>query len=391
MKTVDIFLLEIFKNDFYQPTVSWQHKDKKILESLGNQLINDLFLTENQANLLIKILKEYRKELEDNTNSLLTFLDEPSWSKEFRQLDIHKNIYISDVNFPEIVVEFNYNKKIKDKLFSLSKVFDGDVYTQKPNFYTVPLTEKNISILVDNFAEYSFNFDKKILEFYNQIIEIKKTNKILFELDQANNNDISKKLELDIGINNLDNNLLLHDRKLKFQYNFSRKLDENSLKNKIAKRVQSDIHINSTSYSFHDLLSSLLDLQRFPVLIIFDPYQPDFSKNLLETIHQSFNHLGLEEKIGIFFRMDNATNKDFNLKIASLSYNCYLDDTIKLVGLSNKQLPKFIVKTGWKPQSLICFSPSFKNSKIYSYCDTVDLKICYTESKPVSGFDYAIM
>ena len=100
--------------------------------------------------------------------------------------------------------------------------------------------------------------------------------------------------------------------------------------------------------------------------------------------------LQLEENIGIYFRMDSI-NKDFNLQIAALRYNSYLDTSTKLVGLSNKQLPKFIVSTSWKPKALVCFSPSFKNSKIYSYCDSVDLKICYTESKPVTGFDYAVM
>ena len=390
MEPVDIFLQDLVKNNFYQPPLIWQHKDKKILESFGHQLKNGIFLTENQANLLIKILNEYRTDLEIASGTLLNFLDSPTWSKEFRLLDVTKNIHISDLNFSEIVIEFSYNKKIKDKLFSLTKAFDGEIQSHKNCIFTVALTEKNICTLIDNFLEYRFVFDDHILNFHKEIVKIKTEKELLIDFTHLSNNRIIDKLEKDIGADNVNNSLLLHDRKLRFQYNFKDTLDNDSLKSKIAKRTDTDIYVDSTVYAFKELLSALTDLQRFPILVIFDPYQPESCKNLLTIIHEAFLDLQLEENIGIYFRMDSI-NKDFNLQIAALRYNSYLDTSTKLVGLSNKQLPKFIVSTSWKPSALVCFSPSFKNSKIYSYCDSVDLKICYTESKPVTGFDYAVM
>jgi len=74
MKTVDSFLQDIIKNNFYQPDILWENKDKKILESLGHQLKNGVFLTENQGNLLLKILTDYRDKLEKSTTSSLLFI-----------------------------------------------------------------------------------------------------------------------------------------------------------------------------------------------------------------------------------------------------------------------------------------------------------------------------
>lgn len=391
MKTVDIFLQELAKNDFYQSEFTWKHKDKKILESLSHQLKNGVFLTENQGNLLIKILNDYRSDLEKNSKEELNFLDNPVWSKEFRLLDVVKNIYIPGNNFSEIFIEFSFNKKIKDKIFNFSKVFDGEITPLKNNIYSVPLTENNIYLLVENFQEHNFIFDEKILKFYKEITEIKSKPEISFDINQSSNTHLLKKLEQELGADKVDDTLLLHDRKLKFQYNFSGNLDDNSLKSQIAKRTGTDIYIDSNTWSFENILLSLRDLNRLPLLIIFDSYDTKFCKNLLETLHQSLKDTKIEEKIGIYFRMDSNDNKEFNLRIAELGYNSYLDSDTTIVGLSNKQLPKFIVKSGWKPSSIVCFNPAFKNSKIYFYCDTVDLKICYADSKPVTGFDYAIM
>lgn len=391
MKPVDIFLQEIIKNNFFQDSVDWKTKDKKILESLGHQLKNNVFFTENQGNLLVKILSSYQLDLEKSYGLSLDFLKDPTWSKEFRSIDVIKRIYISNTSTPEILLEFSYNKRFKDKLFSMSKLIEGDIYNQKNNIYSVPLTEKNVYELVENFKEFNFDFDGKITNFYNEIRKIKADNNISFSLHSIENKNLMKKLVEDIGTDNLDNKILLHDRKLKFQYKLDDILEENTLTNKIAVRNETDIFVNSEIYSFQSLVKALIEIKRLPTLVIFDSYDEKLCTELLNTIHQSFLDTDLEDKVGIYFRLENSTGKEFNSRIAELGYNHYLDSSVNLVGLSNKQLPKFILKNKWKPKSVICFGPSFKNSKIYSYCDTVDLKICYTKSKPVTGFDYAVM
>ena len=391
MKTVDSLLQEIIKYNFFPNIVTWKTKDKKILESLGHQLRNGVFFTENQANLLVKILLDYKDRLESAVQQPIAFLENPTWSRDFRTLELVKNISLHPGINSEIFIEFSYNKKIKEKLFSLSKLLDGDICAQKHNLYTVALTETNIFTLVGTFKDWGFFFDEKIQNFYNEIVEIKKADSINFSINNSDNKNLIKKLQEDIGVDNLSNTILLCDRKLKYQYKIDSNLEKSTLSSLIASRTSVDVFINSTTYTFTDILESLNGLKRLPLLVIFDPYDTRECINLLDTIHQSFTSQKIDEKIGIYFRMDNNTCKDFNSKISELGYNSYLDTETKLVGLSNKQLPKFIIKNNWRPESVICFSPSFKNSKIYSYCDSVDLKICHTNTKPVTGFDYAIM
>ena len=391
MKHVDVFLLEVIKDNFYLPNIEWDHKDKKILESLGHQLKSGVFLTENQGNLLVKLLLQYKTDLEKFTTLSLEFLNSPEWSKSFRLITVSRNIFLNPAELTEIYMEFSYNKKIKEKLFDQQKKIQGTITHHKNNVYSVSLTEKNVCTLVEAFKDQGFKIDQKLISFYEEIQNIKNSSEINFNITRSINTHLIEKLKEDIGHDHTNCPILLHDRKLRFQYEYSEFLEENSLVNLIAKRTDTDTFISSVTHEFKDVILALSKLQRFPLLIIFDSYHVDLCKKLLDQIHTTFLSADLKEKIGIYFRLDNASNKDFNTKIAELGYNCYLDSETQLVGLSNKQLPKFLVKSGWKPKSIICFSPTFKNSKIYSYCDSVDLKICYTESKPVSGFDYAIM
>ena len=391
MKTVDNLLQDLIFNNFYSEVIEWQVKDKKVLESIGYQIRNNLFLTENQANLLLKILYQYKVEIEKASHTSLDFISNPVWSKPFRQLDQVKKVFISDTDFGKIVVEFTFNKKIKDKLFNLSKTLDGDIHSIKNNQYVVDLTEKNVLTIVENLQDFQFNFDEKIVNYYKEIVSIKESSTKTFDFKDMYNVNFIKKFSEDVGENNINDITLIHDRKHRYQYTFHESLEKKSLENNLALRTHSDVYVNSSNYSFQDIVLSLKALQRFPILVIFDQHKSKQCIELLDTIHHAFSSLNIEENIGIYFRLDNTTNKDFNQKISSLKFNCYLDNSTNLVGLSNKSLPKFLVKDKWKPKSLICFTPSFKNSKIYSYCDNVDLKICYSDIKPITGFDYAIM
>lgn len=391
MNTVDTLLLEIIRNNFFISVVPWDHKDKKILESFGHQLKSGVFLTENQGNLLVKLLARYQNYIQAVSSLDFTILNNPTWTQNFRSISVVRRIFLNSADLSQIYVEFTYNKRLKDRLFELQKKIQGSIVHEKNNLYSFILSEQNICVLVENFKEQGFEIEPKILNFYQEIQTIKSKAKPCFDITTIDNLHLHGKLKEDLGVDYKNLPILLHDRKLRFQYEYNEFLTEKSLVEKIALRSSIDTFISSIDYTFKDVILSLVELQRLPVLVIFDSYRPDFCKNLLDQIHTTFLETNLQEKIGIYFRLDNNLNKDFNTKIAEFGYNCYLDSQTQLVGLSSKQLPKFLVKSGWKPKSVICFSPNFKNSKIYSYCDSVDLRICFTESKPVSGFEYAVM
>ena len=96
--------------------------------------------------------------------------------------------------------------------------------------------------------------------------------------------------------------------------------------------------------------------------------------------------------VGIYFRFDSAgdSNKDFNATISNLGYNAKLDKHTLVAGIANNKLPKFMLKNGWYPNSVISFSNNFKGNKTSVYCNAVDLIVYYNDKRPLGGAD-AIM
>jgi len=391
MFTVDAFLQDLDKNNFFQDKVTWKNKERRILTSLAEQEKRGVFFTESQGNLLLKILREYKLLLEQCYETQLDFINEPVWSKNFRILEITKRVYIEDIKKCEILIKFTHNKSIKEHLFSLSKNVEGEIRTVNSDTFTLPLTENNIFLLVNEFDKLGFTLDKLILDFYKEIESIKKVGTTQFDVFLNENLNLKNKLIQDIKDISNQNCLLLKDRRLKFQYEYSAELEDSCLTNKIASRSSPHIWIDPKSYNLESVLQSLSELNRLPALIVFDIHDTENCKSTLSNINNFVKISNFDKKVGIYFRLDNASNKEFNEKIADLNFNSYLDNDVKIVGLSAKQLPKFIIKSGWMPNSVIHSSSAFRGSKIYTYCNSVDLIISHSDTKPVHGIDYAIV
>ena len=164
----------------------------------------------------------------------------------------------------------------------------------------------------------------------------------------------------------------------------------NELHFQIAHRPSVNVFINQTNYSINDVLQSLHKLERLPVLVIFD------NRNVKQCIEYLEKIVKFESKgtKGIYFRFDNNSeeNKLFNSLIHQHSFNAYLDSNTEVAVISNNTLPKFLIKNGWRPKSVISFTNSFRNNKSHVFCNDVDLKIYYNNAAPVVIGDlYEIM
>ena len=123
MITVDKLLLEIVNST--TPTVEElvPAKDSRVLRSLGSSIISHFFITENQSRLLLKILKENQKKLGEISENLNQAINAPMWSRQFRQIEQVKKLYIANDEDGEsmLVVEFTFNSEIRKVLQELSK------------------------------------------------------------------------------------------------------------------------------------------------------------------------------------------------------------------------------------------------------------------------------
>lgn len=391
MITTDQLLVDLYNSGIEHVDKSVPLKDKKILSSLARQVLHGNFLTENQANLLVKIFKENQSylQLNDDANNLL--ITTPTWSKEFRIIEQVKKIYFINSAEPKLVVEFTYNKKIKEILSNLSKKIQGAMQVQLKH-YTVDLTEQNIHKVIKALKNHNFDIDPKLWNFYQEISKIIENSKNPFEVFSIENEKILKLLKGDVGDISTQNLMLLNDRRYAYQYTISEKNPENSLKNTIANRTSTRVYIPSQTYSLDEVVGALSELNRFPALVVFNGHDVKDCQENVKKMEKIVNSMNIDS-VGIYFRFDNNSdaNKNFNTLVSTIGFNKVLDKQTKIAGIVNNKLPKFLIKSDWYPKTVISFSNNFKNNKTSLYCDAVDLIIYYNSKQPLNGDVNAIV
>jgi hypothetical protein len=382
MNTVDSLLVPIFQ-EIKKLEITIQAKDKRILLSLHKQVTSGVFLTENQANLMVKILKENLDALKKHIIDIELTLSTNIWSQKFREVNRFKKIYISQ-EFPDcFVVEFSFNTRLREKMTQSSHRLRGnrDTFGSK---YVITLTEENLSLVADLFHNEGFDIDPKISNFLQEIEEIKKNTKNPFDIFDLKSEKVKTAVEQELSVEYLIDLRLLQDRKIRHQYKNHQKIPEFSLEDKIANREGRKIFIHSEQITFTQVINSLKKLNRLPAMLVFEGHNSTKDKKYLKLVENAVNELGIGKDIGIYFRYNKENDKEgFNQTISSLGYNKNLTGTTAIAGISNNKLPKFMIKSGWKPQTVISFTSSFKSNKSYVYCSDVDLIIYYGNSQPL--------
>lgn len=391
MLTTDQLLLILI--DKYNLTFnsSILEEDKKILLSLGRQIKKGVFLTEKQGNLLIKLLKNNQTYFENLTLEESFTFTNPFFSQEYRLLTEIRKIYFSNDQKQTIAIEFTYDKNLKKKLndeFSISFT-RGLIYTSSSKM-EISSNEYNIKRLIDLIKNDNFNIDPEIMHLYDKINETIQSNLDILNITHKANQKLYDSVTT--KFTNQENiNLLLLDRRIRYQYNYNSIDTNDSLEFKIANRNTTQIWIKEQEYSFNDILIALQKLERFPLLIIFDDKFPEDCLILLEKLYNFVIKYQPDSKVGIYFRFNSNVNKEFNQKISEYKFNQYLDHDTNIVGLSIKQLPKFILKSTWYPNSVFSSANNFRPSKVYTYCNKSDLIICHSSLDPLTRNYYAIV
>ena len=368
MNTLDSFLLTLNSNGIPQEV---PNRDKRILNSLSRQIKSGVFLTEHQGALLVKIFNE-------NKDYIPVDLTTVTWSQSFRKITQVRKIYLTSAN-TSFVVEFTFNKRIKQVIADLSKKLDKPPVSGNSNQYIFELTERNIFVVLDALKSEKFVVAPELTAFYTEIKEIVASGGNPFVFDKASPSLLAA-LDVDAS-----NPLLIKDRSIRFQH-YAPSLPNDTLSAKIANRSSTRVFVNEAVTSLADVVSSLKELDRFPILLVFNHHDSNECVARLSEL----TPLLQSEKTGIYFRfeksIDSASSNDvFNSMIKDNGLNSPLTETTAVAGISNNQLPKFFFKTDWYPKSVISFSNNFKSNKASAFCDAVDLIVYYNKYAPLSG------
>jgi len=390
MITVDNLLLQIV--NFTSPTIEEQiqSKDSRVLRSLATAVIGHAFITENQSNLLLKILRENQKKLKFFSDTISEVLQAPHWSRNFRQVEQVRKLYISknEDNEPGIQIEFTYNSEIRKILQNLTKKVENLIQVTPGRMFTAELTEQNIVTLVEALGPLEFEIVDSVKTHYTTI---KSWSKHDFEgqffLTSITNQNFHKAITSDLGIETpLDKNII-NDRSVRYQYLTTNiKNPGENLLEYLANRPSTKIWVDKDQHSLSEIIASLIYLKRTPTLIVFDNASETKSLENLESISVALKEVGILEKVGIYFRLPNTdVGRKFNQLIAANSYNHKLDSDTVVAGVQGGKIPKFFLTNTWRPMSVIAIDTrmGLRHGKTSVYTSCCDLIIEHSDQTSI--------
>lgn len=342
------------------------HRDGEILQSICDQLYENGSVTEKQGALVIRLLNNYRKDLQHVVDNIDNTLDNPNWKNPFRTLHNVKKITIERRVVPKgdstgncIIVKFPFNKEIVDELRSANSSvhpLHRGSFDQESKVWYFNLTEYNVIRIGDLLLPYEFQASEEFLKYYNECNNIR-TNidqcipMLAYQNDQYIIKNAYKSIP-QVDTNNLTE-ALFHARKYGIT-TWCDVIDEkiNSKLNPLTKKVllsnkKDRPWVNSENVSidkFKDLLS-----YGGPVLIIV----PGGSE--LELTKQWVNFaksIGIvNSQISVMFRLPNE-EASFNEYVKDQGLNNAINEDIRIVFVSTK-ITKPLIKSKIKFDTII--------------------------------------
>jgi len=381
---IDILLTNIVSNQNPKFETLVSTRDARTLKSLASDVVQLHFITESQGHLILKILKENSKKLESIVDDMTVHTDNPSWTHKFRYVKpVRKLSIVQELPESYISIEFTFCSQIRNVIQKASQQLDITLLTSGRS-YAARFSEENIVHLCNMLAPFDFEIDQEILDYYNTITAWSKSEiQDQFLITSITHPNLQKQLAQEIGADIALSDPIINDRSMRYQYRVTSPVQENSLTANIANRQSVKFWVDSKQYSLTEVVKSLVELKRTPILITFDPFN-DNAKDL-EMLSTALAAVNITDNVGIYFRLSNVkpSGKAFNEQVSAKQYNSMLTSSTLVVGLDTQKLPKFILKENWKPMSVISLNGVLRSSKVAALAHSCDLIIAYWDREPI--------
>ena len=304
-------------------------------------------------------------------------------------IKLTNRIFISISHYaddPVLVIQHDSIRTITALFFHFASTKNISFYNDdSANKFKLPLTEQNIVDLVEfaRSTSIKFDIDPQIISYYETIRSWKKSD-ILKQFALNEEAAYYNYLIKDIGIENINNEVILKDRSSRYQYTIDNIREPINLTEQIAFRDQNSIWIDSNQYLLNNLIDSLIELKRLPILFVFDAHSTNNFVDLLATISTALNNYDIND-IGVYFRIsNNETDKLFNDFVVEHKQNCMLTANTSVAAIRNGKIPKFFFKNFWTPKTVVFLEHAPNKNKTSTYARNIsDLMITYSKSKPL--------
>ena len=274
-----------------------------------------------------------------------------------------------------LVIFFKFNQFF-DYHISKEDILKDSFEESVAFFNSVPLYQKN------------FNIESDLDKIYEKVHMMQNNKKDYipgiygFKLKNLNDKAVEY-IVSDVGKEpNADNLALYKDRDALYGIEHFDEEDLNeSVKNlttlsqKIVRRKCPNVLIDSDVFTVNNIVETVLELNRFPVLVCLQP-QTDFDD--LSHIYKCFKNIFSNDDFCVLYRKDNNTaeNKYFNQFIKLNGLNNSLANNSKIVYTTQDRVTKTLLKSNWKPKSALVFGCS-RTNKMETYLNELDLVMYY--------------
>jgi len=251
------------------------------------------------------------------------------------------------------------------------------------------LNEVTVNEVVSAFQHKNFYIDPNVSKFYVKIKEIEMNKESV--LPGIYNNKLTnfKKsaldlMNLELGPLTSQNLIKFYDRRRRYGItDINGTVYQNTLTETIAYREETEIAVNPEIHSLDSIVDAIIQLERFPILVLIDPDNPlhDVAK-----IYNAFRDVVPNEEQTVLFRVDNSENYNLNNFIHDNKINNWLDTSTKIVYINKNKLPKLLLRSNWQPMATLALSSYRANSHVTTYIkDVCDLIVYHDKSMSIIG------
>lgn len=350
--------------------------------SIYKQTQRGIGLTDRQYALVLTKLQEYY-DVSDNipTTNPLRKIDRSKYIKVVDTTEVYSDMVYESYKqkWQWIKIRFPFSKKDIVKIDELKFKFPSEWYYHNKGSHEhyFKLHEKSLPLIIQYFSH--FDTDEELIDLNNQITEVSKhklentkyyKDETFFNLEK----DEVDVIRSDLG-NNI-NNITVYDRRDRYGLSFDNELiTDDPLIDKLVNRQSRVVSFDPNEVSLNNIIHSLMQLDRLPILFVLDKTDID---NSMHVCYNAVKDLIDYNKQISLFRVDSTEDPNLNDFMKEKKFNNWLDEKIEIVYISSKSLPKLLLKTNWKPKAIINMSSAKNYNPISVYQKSVcDLNIYY--------------
>lgn len=352
--------------------------EKSIMYSIARQVSRGVSLTDRQYEFLKKTVYQKKDTLMIHFVSDIDFENTVNNLRmPLRFIDRSKTIKIVGKSF---CVRFPTNIRTVKILQELGRNL-SEFYKHEPDSYEhyFKINEITVPKVLDKLKDLDFDIDHELFDFYKELDETSQHKEkyvpgIYNGVLQNFRESAVEYIENELGKFSPETELLYLDRRTRLGISHIEIDVPKNLTGKIASRVKPEIAINPEENSIDQVIDSLYELKRFPLLV---PVDKSESLEQVRTVHQSVCRYFPSSQQIVLFRVDNKNNEyNLNSYIKEHQFNNWLDDTIKVVYINKDTLPKLLVKEKWKPIAVFSSTSIRMSTPVQTYIqESTDLMV----------------